>query len=522
MKIKNFVKGNKILVIVMLAVAFLFASDTLVEQGLSGAGVTNLDRLQLDGTTDPVIDLTGNCIDLDDDGDTSFCADTDDQIDFEVGGADEFQMTTGLFTVGDASAADDTILFDGNAQDFYIALDDSADDLLFGLGSVVATTEIMAFDASLDITFHDATATDFDFTIDGNAQDFYYCLDDSADDLLIGLGATCATTPIISMDENQDVVFAERVIINGVEAADSAATNETLEIAFTSPVDTTGTNTHNALTIDLAVGNSTGGANHVTGLQIDAITDDAQVVETAIKIGDEWDVAIDTNLPIISTAQTWWDDFLGDTVLTQYTEASGTDGQAVQALVEEQYGVYQLTSGDAGVNTAGDAEQVSLSLNYQADQGGLVFEIRLHIDTAITNTELCVGLTDTVSLELPFTNSADTITAVADDAVAFCFDTNATTDEWWALGVANTTKATGNATSGVAPTADVYQILRIEIDDGGADCRFYIDGALVGTLTANCITITDPLAPVIVVSSAQNAASTVVDVDYWYISADRD
>jgi len=43
-----------------------------------------------------------------------------------------------------AAAADQHILFNGNAQDFYIALDDSADDLIVGLGSTIGTTPIIS------------------------------------------------------------------------------------------------------------------------------------------------------------------------------------------------------------------------------------------------------------------------------------------------------------------------------------------------------------------------------------------
>ena len=45
--------------------------------------------------------------------------------------------TTPLLTIGDAGAEDTTILFDGNAKDFYVALDDSADKLVIGEGSTV-------------------------------------------------------------------------------------------------------------------------------------------------------------------------------------------------------------------------------------------------------------------------------------------------------------------------------------------------------------------------------------------------
>lgn len=309
-----------------------------------------------------------------------------------------------------------------------------------------------------------------------------------------------------------------------VQGIDAGAAGDSVEIAFTTPVDTASTNTHNALTIDLTIGNSTAGTNNVVGLQIDTIVDDAQVIETAIKIGDEWDVAIDTALPIVATAVTWMDDFLGDTVLAQYTELNGADGQAVQAIQEEQFGVYQITSGDVGDTDVNDLEALYLSLEWQADQGSLIFETRLHLDADVTNTQICIGFTDDVSTaEIAFTIAgSDVVTAVAEDAVMFCFDTRADTDQWFALGVANTTKATGNGATGVVPTANIYQTFRIEIDDGGADCRFYIDSALVGTLTANCVTNTDLLAPGFVIGNARTANSKTVDADYIYAAAARD
>ena len=54
---------------------------------------------------------------------------------------------TGNVTVGDGSAADKKILFDGNAQDYHIGLDDSTDSLTIGKGSALGTTTSMAIDA---------------------------------------------------------------------------------------------------------------------------------------------------------------------------------------------------------------------------------------------------------------------------------------------------------------------------------------------------------------------------------------
>jgi len=59
---------------------------------------------------------------------------------------------TGDVTIGDASASDKKILFDGNAQDYHIGLDDSSDSLVIGKGSALGTTTSMSFDANGIIT----------------------------------------------------------------------------------------------------------------------------------------------------------------------------------------------------------------------------------------------------------------------------------------------------------------------------------------------------------------------------------
>jgi len=66
--------------------------------------------------------------------------------------------TTPTFTIGDAGAEDATLVFDGN---FYIGLDDSADDLVIGLGSAVGTTPAISINEDRDVTISDG-AIDFD------------------------------------------------------------------------------------------------------------------------------------------------------------------------------------------------------------------------------------------------------------------------------------------------------------------------------------------------------------------------
>jgi len=59
--------------------------------------------------------------------------------------------------LGQGVAVDTALVYDGNAQDFYIALDDSADDLLVGLGSTVGTTPAFAVDENLVTTWSGGT-----------------------------------------------------------------------------------------------------------------------------------------------------------------------------------------------------------------------------------------------------------------------------------------------------------------------------------------------------------------------------
>tara|TARA_A100001515_G_C4561380_1_gene206728 strand:+ start:521 stop:1147 length:627 start_codon:yes stop_codon:yes gene_type:complete len=62
--------------------------------------------------------------------------------------AAELARLIGDGTFGTGGAEDKKIVFDGNAQDFHIGLDDSEDKLTIGLGSTVGTTSHMTFDST--------------------------------------------------------------------------------------------------------------------------------------------------------------------------------------------------------------------------------------------------------------------------------------------------------------------------------------------------------------------------------------
>ena len=58
----------------------------------------------------------------------------------------------GLGTLGDGTTNDTKIVFDGNAQDYHIGLDDSSDKLVIGKGTALGTTTSMSFDENGIVT----------------------------------------------------------------------------------------------------------------------------------------------------------------------------------------------------------------------------------------------------------------------------------------------------------------------------------------------------------------------------------
>jgi len=68
-------------------------------------------------------------------------------------GTIQIDGSTPKITVGNATAEDASIVFDGNAQDYYVGLDDSADTLVLGLGSTLGTTPAITINSSQVATF---------------------------------------------------------------------------------------------------------------------------------------------------------------------------------------------------------------------------------------------------------------------------------------------------------------------------------------------------------------------------------
>tara|TARA_R100001460_G_scaffold35746_2_gene68667 strand:- start:1140 stop:2978 length:1839 start_codon:yes stop_codon:yes gene_type:complete len=81
----------------------------------------------------------------------------EDTIRMDIAGTEVLTLTNSamtlkgsgpVFTIGDGDAEDIKIIFDGNTQDFYIGLDDSADSLTLGRGTSVGASKAIVIDAT--------------------------------------------------------------------------------------------------------------------------------------------------------------------------------------------------------------------------------------------------------------------------------------------------------------------------------------------------------------------------------------
>lgn len=216
------------------------------------------------------------------------------------------------------------------------------------------------------------------------------------------------------------------------------------------------------------------------------------------------------------------DDFLGEEIDSyKWSSIIGTDMECRQAIVlaDQVGGVVRMTSGDdAGATMAINGVQMQSGLNWKANKGGLVAEVRIAID-AITNVCVFIGLTDQVSdLEMPFTLSGVTLTSNATNACGILFDTDATNDNWHAVGVAADVDATMQNLA-VAPVAATFETFRIEVSATGV-ATFYREGGVIGSAMTGAVTASAPLTPIVAVF-ARGAASRSVDVDEVFVQQQR-
>ena len=109
------------------------------------------------------------------------------------------------------------LVWDGNAKDFYIGLDDSADKLVIGEGSTVGTNSILTITDDA-VTIGDGATEDTYLNFDGNAQDYRIGIDDGTDILEVGVGTAHGTTTALKIDSSAQVTVGVKLIMPDVTA----------------------------------------------------------------------------------------------------------------------------------------------------------------------------------------------------------------------------------------------------------------------------------------------------------------
>ena len=92
--------------------------------------------------------------------------------------------TTPTLTIGDAGAEDAKIVFDGNAADYHVGLDDSEDALQIGLGSALGTTPRVTIRSS-EVVVNDLAA-DLDFRVESSNHDYALFVDGASGGVQMG------------------------------------------------------------------------------------------------------------------------------------------------------------------------------------------------------------------------------------------------------------------------------------------------------------------------------------------------
>jgi len=211
-----------------------------------------------------------------------------------------------------------------------------------------------------------------------------------------------------------------------------------------------------------------------------------------------------------------YDDFLGVTTTsiagrtTGYTGTlPGTADTATLVTTASVSGAAKILSGTTDNDTAFLSTEISFYGKFDC-----CFETRLTLD-AVNDHCLCIGFTDTGGIVNagPMSLATTTFTTTATDAALFVYDTDATTDYLYCMGVKADVDKTAISTA-IRQTGGTYNVFAVHIEDDGtySNAKFYIDGVLKGTIS-DCLTRTAALTPVISVGTrtVNNANYALVD-----------
>jgi len=178
------------------------------------------------------------------------------------------------------------------------------------------------------------------------------------------------------------------------------------------------------------------------------------------------------------------------------------------SIVSATGGIARLTCGASD----NDDQELASDFLWSASKA-CAMEARIRAGTSVI--AFCVGFSDSQNEPadtLAVTYSGTTLTSTASDCAVFFFDSDATTDNIYAVAVKGDTDGTV-VNSGVSLQASTWHVYRVEINENG-DVDFWLDGVHVGSESTG-ITTNVPLCVYLGVIKRDSAAGSVtLDVDY--------
>jgi len=143
------------------SIDFIYLLGNVLDLGTPSDSTVTSGKLSGNLVTPGTLDVNGQELILDADADTSITADTDDQIDIKIAGADDFQFTANTFT---AQSGSSVVVPDGGLTFGSTAISSTAAELNKLDGATVTTAEINYSDVATLGT----TAASKVFTADAN------------------------------------------------------------------------------------------------------------------------------------------------------------------------------------------------------------------------------------------------------------------------------------------------------------------------------------------------------------------
>lgn len=221
-----------------------------------------------------------------------------------------------------------------------------------------------------------------------------------------------------------------------------------------------------------------------------------------------------------------FEDFLGIGAPTGATTTGLPLGGVVQyatvgaptiaKIVDEPGGVCSFTT------AATDNDNVALLAGvFKPADGGCVIEARVKMVTLVTKA-CFVGFSETLATTpvMPAeATGANVLTCNGTGSmVGLLFDTNTTNDKWLAVAGDGAVELTVYETD--APTADYWDVIRVEISADKGDGTVYLNGKLIHTFPAFCTT-TD-IQHACVVFENRTTSALEYQIDYFYAEGGRD